>query len=159
MWDMRLSMITAMPATLLDRIPGPVRLTDDELLPPGPLVVLVTGSRTYTDFRTVYATLDQFPIKFLVQGGAPGADRYAKAWAIQRSIPNQEYPAEWERYGRSAGPRRNRFMYSDAEPDLVVAFKDGFGSTRGGTEDMTFVARRGGTPVWLVDHGLGRWLS
>ena len=127
-------------------------------MPSGPLVVLVCGSRTYTDFRTVYATLDQFPIKFLGQGGAPGADRYGKAWAIQHDVPHQEFPADWHRYGKSAGPRRNRHMYAELEPDLVVAFKDNFGQTRGGTEDMVHVARRGGTPVWLVDGGVGVWL-
>lgn len=137
--------------------PTLISVPTDDLLPTGPLTVLVTGSRIYQAVRTVYSTLDTFRVGLLIEGGAAGADRLGRAWAIQHGVSYKEYPADWKEHGKAAGPRRNRFMYTDSKPDLVVAFKDHFGQMSGGTEDMVAVARTGGTPVWLVDRGFGRW--
>jgi len=39
----------------------------------------------------------------IIHGDAQGADRLAKHWAIDRSIPVEAYPADWALHGRSAG--------------------------------------------------------
>ncbi|OLT24353.1 hypothetical protein BJF79_13495 [Actinomadura sp. CNU-125] len=91
-----------------------------------PYRVLVTGSRTWKGHGIIHAALDQLhaehPDMVLVSGACnSGADAIAERWAILRGIPAERHPAEWRRYGRSAGPRRNTAMVA-TRPDEVVAF-------------------------------------
>jgi hypothetical protein len=110
-------------------------------------VVVVTGGRGYADRGAVFLALSQLhkgrPITLLVHGGAPGADALAKEWAEHAGVMLMEFPADWEKYGRRAGPIRNREMLKESYPDLVVAFPGGKGtaSTVGYAEEM-------GYPVW-----------
>lgn len=85
--------------------------------------ILVTGSRNFNDQAMMWEVLDTLDITHVVEGGARGADRLAKAYAIEHEIPYSEHPANWERHGRSAGPIRNQAML-DRHPDIdvVVAF-------------------------------------
>lgn len=53
----------------------------------------------------------------------------------------EDFPADWERNGRAAGPIRNRQML-DGKPDLVIAFPGGKG-----TADMVAEAKRRGIAV------------
>ena len=43
-------------------------------------------------------------------------DLGGEKWAESRGIPVKRFPADWKRYGRGAGPKRNRAMaeYADA---------------------------------------------
>lgn len=97
-------------------------------------VVAVTGGRDYRDIDRVFAELraihtsDRGPITKLIQGGAKGADRIAVAWADNHMIEVVTYPADWELYGRMAGPIRNREMLDDGKPDVLVAFPGGKGT-------------------------------
>jgi len=43
-----------------------------------------------------------------IQGGCKGADSIAKQIAIDNQIDYVTYQAEWDRYGRRAGPLRNQ---------------------------------------------------
>lgn len=97
--------------------------------------VLVCGGRDYSNWQRVYDTLDDCDVTLLIQGGAAGADRHARCWAEDRRVPFLQVPAQWERYGRSAGVLRNAQML-DHEPDLVIAFPGG-----PGTADMVRRAR------------------
>lgn len=91
--------------------------------------VVVTGGRDFWDKTKVYEVLDSLEgVKVLAQGGASGADMLSKAWARSRGVSVREFPADWEEFGRSAGPRRNRAMLQEVNPDLVVAFPGGRGT-------------------------------
>jgi hypothetical protein len=52
----------------------------------------------------------------IVSGGASGVDRAAEIFSDKYNYPIKIFRAEWERYGRFAGPRRNKEMaeYGDA---------------------------------------------
>lgn len=108
--------------------------------------IIVCGGRDYQDREAVWAALDKLHLKrgvtCLVQGHATGADQLAREWAEARGIPCQSYPADWRRFGNSAGPLRNQLM-ADAGADGVCAFPGGTG-----TQDMTERARDAGIPVW-----------
>lgn len=54
----------------------------------------------------------------VIQGGAPGVDAVAAAVAQARGFHVVTVPADWTRYGASAGPKRNAAMVSMA-PDVV----------------------------------------
>jgi len=131
----------------------------DELLRGRVLVVIVTGDRYWPNYPLVCENLDRFTIGELHQGGATGADRCAKHWALDRGVPEFEHAADWTTFGRAAGPIRNKDMHETVKPDLVVAFKNDFGARpNGGTEHMVSLAWGTGTPVWHVDEVGARWL-
>lgn len=124
--------------------------------------VLVTGDRNWADRERLFAALDRLhaeeSIVLLIEGCGTGADRMAGAheptlsdlsdggWAWSRRVPGDHYPAQWDRYGRAAGPVRNQRMLDVARPDLVVAFHDDLSRSRG-TADMIQRAYRAGVPV------------
>jgi hypothetical protein len=118
------------------------------------LRVLVTGDRDWTDYALIKAALAKLPPGTLViEGGAPGADRLARQAAEQLGLRVIEVRAEWEKYGPSAGPRRNRAML-DYAPELVLAFHDDLENSKG-TKDMVTQAQRRDIEVLLYKHGSG----
>ena len=108
--------------------------------------ILVTGGRNYYDKEVIHATLKeldrQHGITTLIHGGASGADTIAGAWAKEQGITVWVYPADWAKYGKAAGPMRNRDMLTRGKPDLVVAFEGGRG-----TANMIKQAREAGILV------------
>lgn len=112
--------------------------------------VLVCGGRDYKDKDFVFDVLAEQHdilgrIDVIIQGGARGADTFAAQWAASRAVPNWEFKADWERYGRGAGAVRNGIMLKDGKPQLVIAFPGG-----NGTQDMVVRAKKAGLPV--VDY-------
>lgn len=110
--------------------------------------ILVTGGRDYADLAAVYRALDRVHakhgIELLIEGGALGADRIARAWAESRGVPWLPFYADWRKYGRAvAGKLRNGQMLSEGKPDAVVAFPGGTG-----TADMIAKAEAAKLPVW-----------
>jgi hypothetical protein len=89
--------------------------------------VIIAGSRDFNDYPYLRAYLASIPpwieITEVVCGMAAGADTLGKQWAEKNGIPVKEFPADWERLGRKAGPMRNVEMgvYADG----LVAFWDG----------------------------------
>ena len=59
----------------------------------------------------------------IVSGGAKGVDRLGEWYARQRGLPCKAFPAQWAKYGKSAGPIRNAEMAEYA--DYGVAVWDG----------------------------------
>lgn len=90
--------------------------------------LVIAGSRTLAGewlfdlFDQVVQDLGEGPEK-VISGGAGGVDTWARYWGRDRGYVFMEIPAEWDRYGRSAGYRRNEVMVGMA--DYVVAVWDG----------------------------------
>jgi hypothetical protein len=111
--------------------------------------VLVCGGRDYRDLETLKETLaglrQEHPDMVVICGYNPhdaryqGADQLAYLWAKANRVPVFPFPAFWEKYGRPAGPLRNRQMMDDGRPQLVVAFPGG-----DGTANMVAIARAQG---------------
>lgn len=92
--------------------------------------IIVTGSRAWPDPKKVHEELTQLYLQHgpfvLVHGAcATGADAAAHHWhevaGVWLGCHEVRYPADWERYGKKAGPLRNAEMVSKGA-DLVVAF-------------------------------------
>ena len=104
--------------------------------------VLVCGGRSYWNVSAFRKAMSEIDADFIISGGASGADQLASEYANDMNIDQVVYPANWTKYGKSAGPIRNQLMIDDAEPDLVVAFKGG-----SGTADMVRRAHLAGIKV------------
>ena len=105
---------------------------------------IIAGSRTITDPQILLDALKEIDwrISQVVCGMARGADELGYRWAKTNNIPIAEFPADWKRYGKSAGNRRNAEMASNA--DALLALWDG--ESRG-THHMIYVAAQNGLRV------------
>jgi hypothetical protein len=115
--------------------------------------VLVTGDRNWDDRDLIRQALSRFPEDTIViHGAARGADRIADEVAQELGLEVRAYPAQWERYGKAAGPIRNRQMLDEESPDLVLVFHHDLGQSRG-TRDMIQAANEAGYPVlWIRNN-------
>ena len=99
--------------------------------------VAIVGSRSFDNYYHLASELDKrkHEITEIVSGGARGADALAKKYAELNGITYTEFPANWEKYGRSAGFRRNRdiVIYSDK----TIAFWDGISKGTAHTITLT----------------------
>ena len=107
---------------------------------------LICGGRDFTDadlFNSAMSDLISLrgcPNR-IIHGAARGADMLADQWGKRMALNVIAMPADWARFGRSAGPRRNQAML-DHRPDFVVAFPGGHG-----TADMVRRARKADVDV------------
>lgn len=94
--------------------------------------LLVCGGRDVIDTGWVFSTLDKlwkaYGFEVIIEGDAKGADRIAGYWARKNSLTNLKFPANWELYGRRAGPLRNEQMLIEGRPDMGAAFDGGIGT-------------------------------
>jgi hypothetical protein len=114
--------------------------------------ILVTGSRTWTDAEAIRGALARHyaPGVVLVSGACPhGADAIAER--IWRELGGQveRHPAQWDRYGRAAGFRRNATMV-ELGADVCLAF------IRNGSRGASHTARLAEDAGILVErHEVG----
>lgn len=104
--------------------------------------VIVAGSRDITDYDVVRKALDEarengLEITTIIEGGAKGVDSLAARYATEHSIEHIRVPADWKRYGRGAGRKRNEQMA--AMGDALIAIWDGKSS---GTRHIIECARQ-----------------
>ena len=78
----------------------------------------------------------------IVHGACAGADRMCAMVARSFGADTEAHPAEWKKYGKAAGPIRNRQML-ESGVNLLVAFPGGRG-----TNNAVMTARDLGIPVW-----------
>jgi hypothetical protein len=85
---------------------------------------IVAGSRTGFGFGDIILGMLQveWEISEIVSGGARGVDQLGEEWAECQHLPLKIFRAEWDKYGRAAGPLRNLQMLDYAE--ALVAFWD-----------------------------------
>ena len=122
--------------------------------------LLIAGSRGYNNYAEMKAKTDYFisnKIKegykiHIVSGGARGADALAKQYAIQSGFEYHEFPADWNRYGKSAGYIRNRQIHifiAQYQYRGVLCFWDG--KSRG-TKHNFGLAETYKTPLRIVQY-------
>lgn len=81
------------------------------------MIIVVTGSRNYSNQSAVWEALDrvhgEFGIEILLTGKCPkGADQFAENWAIDTGVQLVLIPANWRGLDKSnnAGKVRNGLM-------------------------------------------------
>ena len=96
--------------------------------------LVIAGGRDFTDYNMLCRALSTYggPEDLeIVSGGASGADTLGEKYAKEHGIDLKIFPAEWAKYGRAAGPIRNREMAEYCDQALI--FWDG---KSGGTANM-----------------------
>lgn len=110
--------------------------------------VLICGDRNWTNYAMVKAAISYLNPDLVIEGVASGADIMAEQVAKELQINYLGVPAKWYRYGRSAGPIRNREMLELGKPDLVIAFNNHIEASSG-TADMLQQTEKKGIPYCL----------
>ena len=113
--------------------------------------IVVCGPRKLNEYSQVTRILDSVIARHghenvtIVSGHATGTDLLGERYAAEHGLELEIYSADWSRYGRAAGPIRNREMATVA--DLVVAFV--YKDSRG-TRSMIREADKRYVPVFTV---------
>lgn len=148
--------------------------------------LLVCGSLGWTEIETPYREIDLLRPTVLIHGATGCATEprssdmlfgwLARQWAthgVRRALEVLQFPADWQRDGRAAGPIRNARMLRDGMPDRGLAFgalwrpasapRRGHGGVirdeqtgwkHTGTGDMVAKMLRAGLPVrWVPEPG------
>ena len=89
--------------------------------------LIIAGGRDFNDYNLMCAELDIFlsdnpDFTIIISGMAKGADSLGTRYAKEHDINLIEMPANWNKFGRSAGYRRNEEMAKVA--DGCVCFWD-----------------------------------
>ena len=93
--------------------------------------LIIAGGRDFTDYdqlvREVRLFIDQENLLYdeitILSGAANGADRLGEQFAKDHHIPVMLIPAQWNLYGKAAGPIRNAYMAKKATHCII--FCDG----------------------------------
>lgn len=110
--------------------------------------LIVAGCRDFDDISFVHQAIHEsgfsLEVTEVVSGGAAGVDYCGEAIARDCAVPVKVFKADWNQYGKSAGPIRNKQMAEYA--DTLVAVWDGKSP---GTKNMIDHMRRLKKPVFI----------
>ena len=111
--------------------------------------VVIAGCRNYNNYEEAKAYIDlclsnirQENEIIILSGCADGADAIGERYAKENGFRVEKYPADWKKYGKSAGPRRNKQMAEAC--DYVICFWD---EKTNGTKSMIESAINCGKPI------------
>ena len=114
--------------------------------------VIIAGCRNFDDYALLKERCNDYLCEkmethnvIIVSGHASGADALGERFAEEFGLQCEIHPADWAKYGRSAGPIRNAEMASCS--DALIAFWDG---QNPGTRSMIELARKKGLQVAVV---------
>ncbi len=127
-------------------------LTDEEGDYKSEYRIIIAGSRSFDDYDLlcrecdvfIGGSKDSFKIVIL-SGGAKGADHLGERYAEERGYDIEWHAAQWKKYGRSAGIKRNEEMAERAHS--LIAFWDGLSH---GTKNMIETAKEAGLYVKTI---------
>ena len=112
--------------------------------------IIIAGSRDWGNWRLVDKAVKRSGIEInleedvIVSGAARGVDTVGEVWAEDMGLPVVQFPAYWERHGKSAGHKRNKEMANYA--DALIAIWDGRSA---GTRNMIETAQDHGLEVFV----------
>ncbi|RXP46194.1 DUF2493 domain-containing protein [Lutibacter sp. HS1-25] len=112
--------------------------------------IIIAGSRTFTDYKKLFEVCDLFlqdqTVIEIVSGAYnKGADKLGEKYAAKKGFQLTKFPADWKRYKRAAGPKRNQQMANYA--DALIAFWDG--KSRG-TKNMLNLAKQAQLKIKVI---------
>lgn len=117
--------------------------------------IIIAGSRWFTDYSEAKKFITSSIVNFqmgeswiLLSGRCKGADQLGERFARENGWPIEEFPADWRKYGRAAGPIRNQKMVDTC--DAIICFWDGKSK---GTASLIRYARKTHKPLHIKSIG------
>ncbi len=126
------------------------------------LRILVCGGRHFADYGLLEKTINGVIAKSgcsdaeIVSGHCVGADRLGELYAEKHNAPVKIFPAEWKKYGKRAGPIRNKQMVDyigGFENKAVVAFVS---ANTKGTRNTITLAKKANIKVYRFEYEVKR---
>jgi len=115
--------------------------------------ILICGDRNWNDEKTMEGFFNTLPDNtVIIEGECKGADKMARRQGEKRGFQVLGFPADWNKYGKIAGPIRNIQMLEEGNPDLVVAFHNDLSKSKG-TKNMIKQAMDKGVRVKVICSG------
>ena len=114
------------------------------------VAIAIVGSRDFNNKAYMKEKLNSLGnkldgVKCIVSGGAKGADSYGEQWAKINGYEKLIFNADWNKFGRSAGPIRNTYIVQNS--DLIIAFPRSDPNNSRGTYDTIKNARKANIPL------------
>ena len=116
--------------------------------------IIIAGGRDFNNYELLkercLAIIDSFIFKDdikIVCGKARGADTIGENFAKEFNYQILEYPADWHKYGRSAGYIRNEEMAKVSQ--VLIAFWDGKSK---GTKHMINLAKKYNLEIHIINY-------
>jgi len=83
---------------------------------------IIAGSRHIIYYDDLLLAIEHANIEIatVISGTAKGVDQLGERWAKENNIPLEQYPAQWDKYGKSAGYKRNEQMAKLADAALIL---------------------------------------
>ena len=92
--------------------------------------VIIAGSRGFSNYKLIKEKCNEYLGEkrkeyniIIISGGARGADTFGEKYAQDEGFSLEVFPANWNKFGKSAGFIRNEQMAEVA--DALIAFWDG----------------------------------
>ena len=91
--------------------------------------IAIVGSRTFNDYDKLESFItntcqeNNYEVTEVISGGARGADSLGEVYAKKYSLKTTIFKPDWEKYGKSAGFKRNVDIIKAS--DICFAFWDG----------------------------------
>lgn len=116
--------------------------------------IIIAGGRDFNDYNLLKEKVDNLISEkrkthqiYIVSGKARGADSLGEKYANENGFNIVEFPADWDKFGKSAGYKRNVEMAENA--DALIAFWDG--DSRG-TKHMIDIAKEKNLPTRIIKY-------
>ena len=117
--------------------------------------VIIAGGRDFNNYELLKSKCDYYLSNLdeadvvIVSGAARGADKLGEQYAKERGYKIDSHPADWDKYGKSAGYRRNKEMVDIAS--AAICFWDGKSK---GTKHTIDLCKEKGIPYKIVKYGI-----
>lgn len=115
--------------------------------------VIIAGSRSFSNYKKLKDFCDKILINKkeveIVSGTARGTDQLGERYAKEKGYKLTLFPADWDKYGKSAGYKRNIQMAEYA--DSLIAFWD---KKSKGTKHMIDIAHQYKLKVRIITDGI-----
>lgn len=116
--------------------------------------IIIAGGRDFNDYNLLKEKVDNIISDkrkthqiYIVSGKARGADSLGEKYANENGLNIMEFPADWDKHGKSAGYKRNLEMAENA--DALIAFWDG--DSRG-TKHMINIAKEKNLLIRIIRY-------
>ena len=116
--------------------------------------IIIAGGRDFMDYNLLKEKTNKILQEkkvthkiVIISGCARGADTLGLRYASENAFDVEEYPANWDKYGKKAGYMRNVEMAENA--DALIAFWDGKSK---GTKHMIDIATERNLPIRVIRY-------